>query len=154
MKRFVQRVQTAVFVTNWLAEQTSKQRHEADMKLSSSSAATSSSTSKEIPLILENPKFHYPFHKSPPPVPILSRINPVCALPYPSFNIQFDNTLKSTAKSSKWFFPSDFRTQTLYVFIFSLFMPHDLPISLFLTLSPQQVYTYCATVCSLLLHPL
>jgi hypothetical protein len=122
--------------------------------LSSSSAANSSSASYKIPLILENRKVRYRLHKIPPPVRILNRINPVYALPYSLFNIQFDNTLQSTAKSSKWFFPSGYRTQILYVFIFSSFMQYDLPISLSLTLSPQQSNPYCAVVCSLLLRPL
>jgi len=84
------------------------------MEQSPSWEAKSFSASQEIPRILWNPKVHYRIHKCPPPVPILSQLDPVHT-PHPtswrSLLIQSSH-LRLGLPSS--LFPSGFPTKTLY----------------------------------------
>jgi len=84
------------------------------MEQSHSWEANRFSANQENPPVLWNPKVHYRIHKFPPPVPVLSQLNPVHA-PHPTSwrsILILSSHLRLGLPSG--LFPSGFPTKTLY----------------------------------------
>ena len=104
----------------------------SSMEHSPSSEANRFSASQEIPRILRNPKVHYRIHKCPPPVPILSLLDPICAPTNHFLKIHLNIILPSTPGSSRCSFALRFpHRNPVYTSIFSPYVLHAPPISLF-----------------------
>ena len=93
-----------------------------------------SSAIQEIPRILWNPKVHYRIHKCPPPVPILSQLDPLHTSTFYFLKINLNIILPFTPWSPQWSVSLRFPPPKLCIRLSSphtRYMPRPSHISLF-----------------------
>ena len=83
----------------------------------------------KYPVLLWDPKAHYRVQNSPPPIPILSQINPVDALSFYFLKMHFNIIPTSTSTCSKWSLPLISPQKPCMHPSFPPYVPHTLPIS-------------------------
>jgi len=101
------------------------------------------SASQEIPRILWNPKVYYRIHRWPPPVRILSQLDPVRI---PTFHVlKFHlNILPSTPGSSKWSLPQVSPPKPCVHLCSALYVLHAPSSSFFSIFSPEEYWVRSA----------
>ena len=107
------------------------------MEQSLSWEANRFAASQEIPLILWNPEVHYCIHKFPPPVPILSQLDPVHTPTSHFLKIHLNIILPSMPGSLQW--------------SLSLKFPHQNPVPA--SPFPHMHYMPCPSHSSWFYHP-
>ena len=93
------------------------------------------SASQEIPSILWNPKVHYLIHNCTPPVPVLSKLDPVHTPHSTSWRSILILSSHLRLGLSSGLFPTVFPTKTLYSPLFSPMNSETFSLFLFFSLS-------------------